>query len=294
MMRKTAALTAVLVLVWTGSANADTAVRLPAPTGPHPVGVTTLHLVDRDRPDPWPDAQGRARELMATVFYPAHDVRGYPVAPQMTPKAAETFGWLDVTAAHPELPKSGVDWAAIKTHSHAGAPASPVRRPVLLYSPAAADPRTVNTTLAEDLASRGYVVVSFDHPGETGEVEFPGGRLRTIALPADPRTHPEVFRAMVDTRFVLDQLEVLARGGNPDVDGQLLPRHLPRAPPSTRRATSTTAPRSPDNRASCSRSAVTAWTARCCCSARTATATPATTARGRRCSRTVAAPPSAR
>ncbi|MEU6154556.1 alpha/beta hydrolase [Actinosynnema sp. NPDC047251] len=227
-------MTAALLLAWTGSASAADTVRLPAPTGPHQVGVTTLHLVDRDRPDPWPDARGRARELMATVFYPAHDVRGYPVAPQMTPKAAETFGWLDVTAAHPELPKSGVDWAATKTHSHVGAPASPVRRPVLLYSPGAADPRTINTTLAEDLASRGYVVVSFDHPGETSEVEFPDGRVRIIALPADPRTHPEIFRAMIDTRiadtrFVLDQLEVLARGQNPDAAGRALPRNLSRA-----------------------------------------------------------------
>ncbi|MGO4756317.1 alpha/beta hydrolase, partial [Streptomyces sp. 2MCAF27] len=28
-------------------------VRLPAPTGPYPVGVTTLYLVDRTRRDPW-------------------------------------------------------------------------------------------------------------------------------------------------------------------------------------------------------------------------------------------------
>ncbi|MBB5960118.1 putative dienelactone hydrolase [Saccharothrix tamanrassetensis] len=234
MLRTTAVVTAALLIAGGGVAQAADTVRLPAPTGPHRVGVTTLHLVDRDRLDPWPDAVGRNRELMATVFYPAHDVRSYPVAPQMTPGAAEKFAWLDVNHAHPELPKSGVDWAATRTHSHIGAPALPVRRPVLLYSPGAADPRTVNTALAEDLASRGYVVVSFDHPGETSEVEFPGGRVRIIALPADPRTNPDVFRAMIDTRladtgFVLDRLEVLARGGNPDADGKALPKHLGRA-----------------------------------------------------------------
>jgi len=234
MLRATAAAAAALLIAGGGAAQAADTVRLPAPTGPHRVGVTTLHLVDHDRPDPWPDAAGAPRELVATVFYPARDVRGYPVAPQMTPGAAEKFARIDVHHAHPELPKSGVDWAATRTHSHVGAPASPVRRPVLLYSPGAADPRTLNTTLAEDLASRGYVVVSFDHPGETSEVEFPDGRVRTIALPADPRVDPAVFRAMIDTRladakFVLDRLAVLAGGGNPDVTGRALPRHLGRA-----------------------------------------------------------------
>jgi alpha-beta hydrolase superfamily lysophospholipase len=34
---------------------------------------------------------------------------------------------------------------------------------VVLYSPGAGDPRTWETALVQDLASRGYVVVTIDH-----------------------------------------------------------------------------------------------------------------------------------
>lgn len=154
------------------------------------------------------------RELMTTVFYPAAVVRGCPLAPQLTPAAAAVFKGLDAGLLHPELPTSGVDWAATMTHSYVDAPALPVRRPVLLYSPGGADPRTIGTSLAEDLASHGYVVIIMDHPGEASEVEFPGGRLRTIELPPEVRTDPVLARKMMTTRFadvkfVLDQLEDL-------------------------------------------------------------------------------------
>ncbi|MBB1152872.1 MULTISPECIES: alpha/beta hydrolase [Amycolatopsis] len=206
---------------------------LPAPTGPHQIGVTALHLVDRTRTDPW-DAKLGFRELMTTVFYPAADTHGYPLAPQMTPAAAGLFSAIDVPYLHPELPRSGVDWAATMTHAYTGAPAEPVRRPVVLYSPGFGDPRTLGTSVAEDLASHGYVVVTVDHPGETSEVELPG-RMRTIKeLPADPRTSPAVFRTMLttrfaDLRFTLDALESLAAGQNPDAEKRTLPHDLGRA-----------------------------------------------------------------
>ncbi|HVK24230.1 MAG TPA: alpha/beta hydrolase [Actinokineospora sp.] len=202
-------------------------IELPSPTGRHHVGVTTLHLVDPARKDPW---NGEARELMASVFYPARMVRGYPLAPQMTPLAAGAFGQIDVNFAHPELPKAGVNWAATMTHAHTDAPAKGFPRPILVYSPGTADPRTINSGLAEDLASRGFIVVTVDHPGETTEVEFPDGRVRMIGLPGDPRANPAIARTILetrlaDTRFVLDQLETIAAGGG----SYRLPTNLARA-----------------------------------------------------------------
>ena len=98
--------------------QAGRTVRLPAPTGPHRTGVTTLHLVDRSRRDPW-DPKIPVREVMVTVFYPARTVRGCPVARQMTKAAADVFKMIDVSVHH--LPKKGVKWAATTTHSHTGA-----------------------------------------------------------------------------------------------------------------------------------------------------------------------------
>ncbi|MGV4986706.1 alpha/beta hydrolase family protein [Streptomyces sp. NRAIS4] len=188
--------------------------RLPAPSGSHRIGVTTLHLTDRSRRDPWEPSI--VRELMVTVFYPARDVRGYPVAPQMTAGAAKHFQEF-APLFHPELPRAGVDWAATTVHARTGAPALPVRRPVLLYSPGGGDPRTLGTGVAEELASHGYVVVTIDHPGDASEVEFPDKSIRESVFRGNPRTDPTVFRTAIDTRiadtgFVLDQLEALAAG----------------------------------------------------------------------------------
>ncbi|MEU0275449.1 alpha/beta hydrolase [Streptomyces sp. NPDC006307] len=212
--------------------------RLPAPTGPYRIGAVTLHLVDRSRRDPW-NPGIPVRELMVTVFYPARAVRAYPRAPHMTPAAARSFTVLG-PAMRPQLPHAGVDWAATPTHAHLGAPAHPVPRPVLLYSPGGGDPRTLGTGLAEELASCGHVVVAIDHPGDASEVEFPTTTayrddvLRDTVLTKDPRTDPALFRTLIgtrvaDTRFVLDRLEELAAGRNPDAAGRALPLHLGRA-----------------------------------------------------------------
>ena len=63
---------------------------LPAPTGPYPVGTTSLHLTDRGRPDPWVGSRPY-RELMVSVRYPARNVAGHPRAPQMLPGEAAGF-----------------------------------------------------------------------------------------------------------------------------------------------------------------------------------------------------------
>ncbi|MYS81481.1 alpha/beta hydrolase [Embleya scabrispora] len=215
----------------------DGMLRLTPPTGPYAVGTTTLYLVDRSRPDPWEPIP--VREVMVTVFYPARTVRGCPVAPQLSAGAGQAF----VTAApltHPQLPAAGVDWAATATHAYTNAPARTERRPVLLYSPGGGDPRGMGTGVAEELASRGYVVVSIDHSGDGAVVEFPvdtqgrDDRVRWTVLRFDPRTDPGMFRTMIDTRiadtrFVLDRLTVLAGGGNPDPTGAPLPDGLHRA-----------------------------------------------------------------
>ncbi|WP_367137481.1 alpha/beta hydrolase [Saccharothrix sp. HUAS TT1] len=204
--------------------------RLPAPTGPHRVGVTALHLVDADRPDPW--LAGVPRGVVVSVHYPALHVRGHPVAPQFTPAEARLLPAF-VPLLYPALPTSGIDWGAALTHSHVDAPAQPVRRPVVLYSPGLVDPRALGGSVAEELASRGYVVVTVDHPGETAVVELPGGP-RTFGLPGVPSTDPRLYRDVIaarlaDTDLVLDRLAVLAAGGNPDAEGRALPANLGRA-----------------------------------------------------------------
>lgn len=224
----------------TGASQPSPAFRpvLPEPTGRYEIGRTTLHLVDGDRPDPWrPD---RDRELMTTVTYPARHADRYPRGRWFSaPVAAD----LEAAATQPpfDLAPGSVDLAGASAHAHLGAPvARPSGRPgegwpVVVFSPGFNTPREQNTIQVEDLASRGFIVVSVDHTFEA-PVEFPGGRV-VQPTPEIDSPDPAVFAAVLrraidarvaDTRFVLDELDELDRGLNPDAEHRRLPVGLRR------------------------------------------------------------------
>ncbi|WP_274914029.1 alpha/beta hydrolase family protein [Streptomyces sp. WZ-12] len=198
------------------------ALTLPAPTGPYPVGTVALHLTDHHRPDPWV-AQRPYRELMVSVRYPAtRDAGRFPRVPQLTAVEAAAFDRLGNFADH--VPAGKVAWGATLTHAHRGAPVARPdgrRLPVVLYSPGAGDPRSFGSALCDELASRGYAVVTLDHPYEAPAVEFPDGRVARSVMRAELAKAQRTGRItallekvaavrVADARFVLDQL---ARGG---------------------------------------------------------------------------------
>ncbi|GAA2272475.1 alpha/beta hydrolase [Nonomuraea roseoviolacea subsp. roseoviolacea] len=182
-----------------------------------PIGTVALRLVDRSRPDPLVTSQPY-RELMVSVWYPARRSDGLPLAPQMPPLAAAGFD--RDTAADLGVKPGQVDWAATRTHARAGAPAdrSAGRLPVVLFSPGYEAPRTLSTVLAEELAARGYAVVTVDHTHEPDQVEFPGGRVEHSKLPPvkTEEDQAKLFKVLLearvaDLRFVLDELTRLNR-----------------------------------------------------------------------------------
>ncbi|MFF7926613.1 hypothetical protein ACFZDP_36700 [Streptomyces mirabilis] len=71
-------------------------------------------------------------------------------------------------------------------------------------------PRSTLTSLADDLASRGYAVASVDHSYESVGTDFPGGRLLACAACEQVGTRPEkaaVVRGRAkDMSFVIDEL----------------------------------------------------------------------------------------
>ncbi|AEW94830.1 MULTISPECIES: alpha/beta hydrolase [Streptomycetaceae] len=216
-------------------AAAPVRLTLPAPTGPHQVGTVSLHLVDRARRDPWV-ATVPYRELMVDVRYPAADADRYPRAPQFSPAEAAAFDALNNFEG--KVPRGRVDWAATLTHAHQGAPVDrgAGRLPVVVYSPGSGDPRAFGATLADDLASHGFVVVTVDNTYEAPGVRFPDGRLARSVLPremagATPARVAALMRKVMavrvaDTRFVLDEIDALAAGRDPDADHRGLPAGL--------------------------------------------------------------------
>ncbi|MFC1413274.1 alpha/beta hydrolase family protein [Streptacidiphilus sp. N1-12] len=187
---------------------------LPRPTGPYPVGTVALHLVDRSRPDPVA-GPGHHRELMTSVWYPARGVGRYPTALWTPPAVLRPLLAYNGFPADVALPP--------RTVGHLGAPLrrTAERLPVILFSHGAHDHRAESTVVVQELASHGYAVVTVDHTYDAFS-EFPDGR---ITVPLD---NPSLGAAdfATDIRFVLDCVEELAAGRNPDADHRTLPTGL--------------------------------------------------------------------
>jgi pimeloyl-ACP methyl ester carboxylesterase len=210
---------------------------LPVPTGPHPVGTVSLHLIDRDRQDPWLSTP-KPRELMVSIWYPARHAGHWRLAPWLSRAAAEPYrefeeARFDVVFGDVSL--DGVEYPI--THGRLSAPVLRQERPypVVLYSPSGAGIRALGTTQVEDLASHGYIVVTIDHTYDAIAVEFPKGRVELNPAPpvrpgpppaGDLATYLKVALHRGDARFVLDKLAEIAGGANPDAEHRALPAGL--------------------------------------------------------------------
>jgi predicted dienelactone hydrolase len=187
---------------------------LPEPTGPHPIGVVPLHLIGRSRPAPGTGPNLR-RELMVSVWYPARAAARHPRAE-----------WLHPAGLRALLEAYDFPAEALLTARTAARLGAPVRRvdgrlPVIVYSHGAHDHRDCNTIVVQELASHGYVVVTVGHTGDT-YARFPDGRL--VVPESEPGLGAPDFA--YDIPFVLDRIEDLAAGRNPDVDHRPLPDGL--------------------------------------------------------------------
>ncbi|MEV5503081.1 alpha/beta hydrolase [Nonomuraea fuscirosea] len=186
------------------AAAAPAAPRLPAPTGSHAVGVTSLYLKDTSRRDPWVPA-ATARELMVSLWYPAAGTRGKQRAPYVTPKESEL---LIKDAGLPVAPDT---LSKVRTNAFTDVVPAGRKRglPLVVLSPGLGSPRGSLTSLAEDLASKGNVVVGIDHTYESVATTFPDGRVTTCVACGnkDPDFGEQVVRSRAaDVSFVLDQL----------------------------------------------------------------------------------------
>ncbi|MGI5337793.1 alpha/beta hydrolase family protein [Streptomyces sp. CA-181903] len=175
---------------------------VPAPTVRQAIGEKVLRLVDEARTDPWKPSAGK-RELMVSVWYPARSGRG-ATAPYVSPALSEAL-------------YGNAKLSTVRTHAVVdAAPAAGGARPLVVLSPGFGQSRASLTSVAEELASHGYVVAGVDHTYETA-VEFPGGRIEQCAVCGpERRDNAEVVRNRAkDLRFVLDRLT----SGSPAVSG---------------------------------------------------------------------------
>lgn len=127
------------------------AAALPAPTGSYPVGRTLFDWTDHGRPDPLAPRPGLPRELSVWLWYPAtHEAAG----PQ-SPYAPGDWGQLHFSGPV-GLGESSFD--AVHDHSLDDASVAAGRFPVVVLEPGLGLSAPQYTTLAENLASHGYLV----------------------------------------------------------------------------------------------------------------------------------------
>jgi predicted dienelactone hydrolase len=217
---------AVLVVVSVGALLAfawlerRTEVTLPIPTGSFAVGRTiqdwTHTALDTLAPAP-----GTKRELLVWIWYPSA-ARQSAVMDDYLParlrlKTKDAGGsniWTLLTR----------DPSKVRGHSVPDSDVSPQQRsyPVVILRAGASSGVLNYSTLAEDLASHGYVVVGFDAPYRTGLVVFPDGRVmgrtaqnnpESCVVPDRAEMERCVARVMTawtgDIAFVLERLTQL-------------------------------------------------------------------------------------
>jgi len=192
---------------------------LPAPAGPFGVGRMTQVWSDDAQADASAPQPGTKRELVAWIWYPA--------APQQRAQALNDYlpaPWRTaVEHQRGALITHFLTRDLSRVHAHgipdAGLSLQQRSYPVILLRAGLAALTTDYTTLAEDLASHGYVVVGFDAPYRSEVVVFPDGRVITRAprnnadLVSGPQQE-ELANKLVqawssDMGLALDQLERL-------------------------------------------------------------------------------------
>lgn len=193
---------------------------LPAPSGTYPVGI-----VERELRDP-----ARDRRLMASVWYPA--ATAGPPAP-LTDHPAQTAAGLGAALGLPALAFQHL--GHIRLAASAGQPAAArgAPFPVLVFSHGMTGLRLQNSSMLQELASHGYVVVALEHTYAAAVTVFPDGEAARFDLerfgvsggPDDPgylqAITERVFSAWVaDQRFAYDTLERWA-AGDPLLAGKL-------------------------------------------------------------------------
>ena len=198
----------------------EAGISLPAPTGPFAVGRAIYDWTDDATLHTLAPVPGTKRELLVWIWYPAAAGRSAAVddyvPAQLRPKGADAGGAIFKLLTR--------DLSKVHGHSIREGDVSAQQRsyPVVIMRAGASSEVTNYSTLAEDLASHGYVVVGFDAPYRTRVVVFPDGRVMRRL----PKNNPELCLEMAgpeqdrcanrlltawtgDIAFVLDRLQQL-------------------------------------------------------------------------------------
>jgi hypothetical protein len=183
---------------------------LPPPTGPYNVG-SKAHVLNKLTASDPVAPNGTANSVLVNVYYPTRDA-----AP------SQRYLWTGLTGAYESyynLTPGTFNLTANIAYDAAPISASECedsKLPTLLFGPAAVGPPSVVFFgLISDLVSKGYAVVTVDHPWEPPYLEYPDG---TGFVGHDPAWEPPgdgIVRIndyrLTDNSAVLDALPLISK-----------------------------------------------------------------------------------
>lgn len=193
---------------------------LPDVSGSHSVGFTYFHFVDESRDEPFIADSMLSRELMVKVYYPALDNKKEPYSAYFNGSAglltqfAKFYGLPDFFFSH---------LALVRTYTKENLPISDQQQnyPVILLSHGAGTSMEVQTSLATELASHGYIVATIDHPYVSAATIFPNrivsAREATVNFDVSEPAVPITQIMADDASFVIDMLEDLNTGATSSI-----------------------------------------------------------------------------
>jgi predicted dienelactone hydrolase len=153
-------------------------VTLPAPSGQHVVGSTSLSLIDETRDNSFFGAPDEPREIHVQLWYPGEIAAGQP-----TPRVRTL--WEELHRGERDLFTLFSSYLrGIDTHSYVDIPLSraEARYPVIVFAHAMGSFPEQSTLLMEHLASHGYVVLATSHAYASMRVLSSNGKATYLDL----------------------------------------------------------------------------------------------------------------
>ena len=180
---------------------------VPRPTGSHLVGRQEFLWTDSTRPESATPNSDDHRQTGLVVWYPAASGTGTP-APYVPDLEGIKAGLVE-SGELSSILVTGLRWVRTNSLQDAAVDTSATGYPLLLLSPGNATNVEFYASLAEDLASNGYVVVGLNHPFQVTAMSLSDGSTAVYDASSDAGAGSQatkIAERVADVEFVLRRL----------------------------------------------------------------------------------------
>ncbi|KAF2189227.1 hypothetical protein K469DRAFT_764247 [Zopfia rhizophila CBS 207.26] len=188
---------------------------LPQGTGPFRTTLNVSELIDSSRQDPFNTSHVRRLMISSFTPIPSSQCKELSKVPYMPPTVAAVEDEILSAYGYPKdiWGKFDLEVCSSTTYSRQD------KFPITLFSPGLNTTRHFYSSLAQQIASFGFRVITIDHPYDVDVVEFPNGDVIYGGRVVPPRQkndstvsveHALEVRAK-DVSFVLDTLGITTR-----------------------------------------------------------------------------------